>query len=274
MIGVHIRDQRYLKSSSKISRYDKKLLDNSDIIQVFVSNNDNIKPIKNYSGKYIVHASYTINLSKEWNEYSIHIIQLINEISLAYKLGALGIVVHMGKKLDLSFECAYNNMYTSLLFVHEQTRDNPILIYLETSTGQGSELCYKIEDFAHFYKKFKRHKKKSVNDRFRICLDTCHIFAAGYNLTSELSIKIYLEVFEELIGIRYINLIHLNDSKNELGSNIDRHENIGQGYIGKNALKYIAKYFHKLNIPIILETPYENILNDLKFIKKNIIPRM
>lgn len=271
MIGVHIGDKNYLKSTKdlEITSYDKKLLDNSNIIQVFVANMNNVTKIKGYYGDYIVHASYTINLAKNWDEYSIHIIQFIKELNLAYKLNALGIVVHMGKQMDLTKEDAYNNMYTSLLYICEQTQKKcPITIYLETSTGQGSELCYKIEDYAYFYKKFIRHKNKDISNRFRLCLDTCHIFAAGYDLTSELSIKMYLEVFEELIGIRYINLVHLNDSKNELGSNIDRHENIGQGYIGKNQLKYIATYFNKLNVPIILETPHENIFNDLEFIKK------
>ena len=208
------------------------------------------------------------SLAREWDEYSVHVNQFIKEIILAHKLHAEGIVVHMGKQMELSKEDAYNNMYSCLLYIHQQTKkDSPVTIYLETSTGQGSELCFKIEDYAYFFKKLLRHKNKEISDRFRLCVDTCHIFGAGYDLTTEASIKMYLEAFEELIGIRYINLIHLNDSKMELGSNVDRHENIGAGYIGKEGLKYIVKYFKKINVPIVLETPYENILQDLEFIK-------
>jgi apurinic endonuclease APN1 len=269
MMGVHMNDFQILSTvtESEINPYDKKLLEKSNIIQVFVANLDYVNKIKGYNGKYIVHASYTINLARNWDEYSVHVNQFIKEITLAHKLHADGIVVHMGKQLELTIEDAYNNMYSCLLYIHQQTKkDSNIPIYLETSTGQGSETCYKIEDYAYFYKKLVRHKNKEISDRFRLCVDTCHIFAAGYDLTSESSIKMYLEAFEELIGIRYINLIHLNDSKNELGSNVDRHENIGQGHIGKDSLKYIASYFKNINVPIILETPYENILDDLEYI--------
>lgn len=268
MIGVHINDFMNMEKNKLVNLYDQKLLNNSDIIQVFVSNKNHVEKINKYKGKYIVHSNYTINLARNWDEYSVHVTQFIKEINLAYKLNAEGIVVHMGKQMDLTKEDAYNNMYTCLLYIHEKTKkDSPVTIYLETSTGQGSELCHKIEDYAYFYKKLLRHKNKEISDRFRLCLDTCHIFGAGYDLTTESSIKMYLEAFEELIGLRYISLIHLNDSKNELGSNVDRHENIGDGHIGKEGLKYIVSYFKNLNIPIILETPYDKILEDLEYIK-------
>lgn len=184
---------------------------------------------------------------------------------MAHKLNAIGIVIHMGKQLDLSITEAYNNMYTSLLYVHNQTKDkfSSVKIFLETSTGQGSELCYKLEDLAYFYKKILRHKNQSLNDRFRLCLDTCHIFAAGYDLSKESTILLYLEALEELIGIRYVGLIHLNDSKNTQGSHIDRHENIGIGHVGKEGLMIFAKYFKNINVPIILETPDEKLRDDL-----------
>lgn len=268
MNGAHINDF----DENKLNNEDLALLNDSSIIQVFVANKkyENINALskKIYSGKYVVHASYTINLARNWDEYSIWIHQFINEIISAHKLNAIGIVIHMGKQLELSKEDAYNNMYTSLLYVNQQTQKyKSVKIFLETSTGQGSELCYKLEDFAYFFKKLLRNKNEEINSRFRICLDTCHVFAAGYDLSKEASVLLYLEAFEELIGLRYINLIHLNDSKNEVGSNIDRHENIGDGKIGKDSLLFIAKYFNKLNVPIILETPSLHLYRDLKMLK-------
>jgi deoxyribonuclease-4 len=261
MIGIHVNNNIVdAKENINISK--------CNILQLFVpSNKNSITGIKNYNGKYVVHASYTINLARDWDEYSIWINQFIKEIILAYQLNAIGIVIHMGKHLDLTKEEAYNNMYTSLLYIHQQTiKYNSVKILLETPTGQGSEICYKLEDFAYFFKKISKNKIKHINERFGICLDTCHIFAAGYDLSKESSILLYIEAVEELIGLRYISLIHLNDSKNEIGSNVDRHDNIGMGKIGKDGLLFIANYFNKINVPIVLETPYDNITNDLNLI--------
>lgn len=265
-IGAHINDNNIDNSD---------LINNSNIIQVFVPYRN--KKNNSYKGEYVVHASYTINIAKKWDEYSSWIIQFIHEIEMAHKLNAIGIVIHMGKQLDLSTTDAYNNMYTSLIYVHNYTKDkySSVKIFLETSTGQGSELCYKLEDYAYFFKKFIRHHNKELSERFRLCLDTCHIFAAGYDITTESRVLLYLEALEELIGTRYVGLIHLNDSKNDQGSHIDRHENISnnKGYIGKDGLIAFAKYFKKLNVPIILETPNNDnnndILKDLLLIKNH-----
>lgn len=222
--------------------------------------------IKNNKMKFVVHASYTINLAREWGEYSASIQQFISQIVAAYDLGAEAIVVHMGKRMELEKDEAFNNMYSGLIYVHDQTKKKPIKILLETSTGQGSEICFKLEEFAYFFKKLSRNKNKEISERFGICVDTCHIFAAGYDLTTKSSIYMYLEAFEELIGLRYIYLIHLNDSQKELGQNIDRHANIGYGFIGETGLVEFAKYFKNLKIPIVLETPDEHIDNDLKLL--------
>lgn len=244
---------------------NKNVLKLSNVIQVFTA--DCNKRLPDYQGKYVVHAPYTINLAKDWDEYSIQINQFIREIEIAHELGALGVVIHMGKQLELSTEAAYNNMYSALLYVHSQTlKYSSVKIFLETSTGQGSEICYKLEDLAYFIKKLIHHRNKQVAERFRICLDTCHVFAAGYDLRKKEKIDMYLEAFEELIGIHYISLIHLNDSLNELGSNVDRHNNIGKGFIGSEGLLYIKDYFHKLKVPIVLETPHPLMLEDLKMI--------
>jgi deoxyribonuclease-4 len=271
-LGAHISSNpAYLLESAK---YILKV--GGNLVQIFVDpllvskKSSEYKEFKGFiikNGiKLIIHASYTINLAREWDEYSTGIQQFIAEINASYELGADAIVVHMGKKLELEKGEAYNNMYMSLLHVHDQTKNSPIKILLETSTGQGSEICYKIEEFAYFFKKLSKNKNKAISSRFGICVDTCHIFAAGYDLSTKSAVYMYIEAFEELIGLRHINLIHLNDSKRELGSNVDRHENIGQGFIGKGGLLEFAKYFKGIGVPIVLETPGENIILDLKVI--------
>jgi len=217
------------------------------------------KWLNNNNMKCVIHSSYLVNLSKDWNTTSWWIRSLILEIEYASKMGAYGVVVHCGKKLELSDKQGYNNMYTSILYVLNSTSDTNVELILETPAGQGSEMCYRLEDFAFFYRKFKNVDKK-LSNRFKICIDTCHIFAAGYDIRTREGVKSYLESFEELIGLKYVSLIHLNDSKCGLGCRKDRHENIGKGMIGKKGLLAFFKYF-KNKVPIVLETPYFNDSN-------------
>lgn len=215
----------------------------------------------------IVHSSYTHNIARSWDYHSWWLKNMELEIEYASVLGAKYIVIHLGKSLDLSKEEAYNNMYTFLVHLHSKTlKYIHIKILLETSTGQGSELCYKLEDLSHFYKKISNSINRDFKKRIKLCVDTCHIFSAGYDIRTTNSIKLYFEAFEELIGLRYIYLLHLNDSKVELGKQVDRHANIGKGYIGYKSLSKIFEMFKRLNIPIVLETPgdgYKTEINKL-----------
>lgn len=261
MYGIHIID-----SPSQINFEIDRIIDmGANLVQLFVFPSLKDKTVYDIFKKNlitnkvhcVVHASYTINLAANWDMYSWWILQFIGQIEVAHQIGAFGIVIHCGKQLDLTKEQALNNMYTSLLYIHNQTKKySKVKIFIETSTGQGSELCYKIEDLAYFFKKFSLHKKEDIKDRFRICIDSCHIFASGYDIRTKGTIDMYLDTFEELIGLKNIALIHLNDSKKDLGSNVDRHESLGKGYIGKIGLKYFADFFKKMNVPIILETPF------------------
>jgi len=146
--------------------------------------------------------------------------------------------------------------------------NSDLKIFIETSSGQGSELCYKLEDLVYFFKKLLRNKK--VTNKFMLCLDTCHLFSSGYDLTTIGTVKMFFEIIDELIGINKIGLIHLNDSKTKIGSRIDRHECLGKGYIGMRGLIEFCNYASKYNIPIILETEtYEEEIKLLTNIFKN-----
>jgi len=269
LIGLHI-DSTPETLSNEIEKYKDKC----GIIQLFVSKAKKNKKyyeelkdlIKKYNIKVSIHISYIINLSKDSTKFIWWIHQMADEIKLAEKLGAFVVVVHLGKQLDLDLDVALNNMYINLIKVASLVENTKIKILFETSTGQGSEMLFKLEDLAKFYSKLKENKL--LSDRIGICLDTCHIFNAGYDISDKKKINKYLDDFEKLIGINEIKLIHLNDSKNKVDSRLDRHANIDHGYIGKDGLIVIVKFFTKLGVSIVLETPDEYIEDDLELLKK------
>ena len=265
LIGIHI-DSSPNSIIDQIEYYNNK---NYKALQLFVFTNKKYKefyePIKKIIKKLgvilSVHISYTINIASDPNNYSWGIMQFIEEIKIASYIGAYAVVVHLGKQLDLSKEVALNNMFINLLRVLDITKKLDIKILIETSTGQGSEMCYDLDELAKFYNKIK-------NNRIGICLDTCHIFNAGYDIRTKKTTEIYLKNFEDKIGINSIKLIHLNDSSNDIGKHIDRHQNLGRGYIGIEGIKQIIMFFTSLNIPIVLETPDEFINDDLTILSR------
>jgi deoxyribonuclease-4 len=188
---------------------------------------------------------------------------LIDELNYASKMGAIGCVIHLGKHLELTKKMAIENMLESLIYVIENTPSN-ILLIIETSSGQGTELCYKLNKFKYFYEMFPIKYRKRIG----ICIDSCHVFAAGYDLRTRENVINFFDVFSKMIDLKKVVLFHLNDSKKELGSRVDRHEILGKGHIGTEGLIQIIKICYKLNIPIILETPRIDFTSELKLIKK------
>lgn len=267
IFGLHI-DSTPTNILDEINKFK-----NNKIIQLFVSlaksNKKYYEEIKNkYKGKILfsVHISYIINIALDSSKHNWWIRNFVDQIKIADYIGAFCVVIHLGKSLDLSIESAMNNMYINLLKVHNMLGNISTKILIETSTGQGTEMCYKLEDLARFYNKFKLNSK--LTDRFGICLDTCHIFNAGYDIRTKKGVSDYLTEFDTLIGVENIKLIHLNDSKNILGAKVDRHENLTKGFIGKEGLEQIIILFSKLEVPLVLETPDEYLEDDFKFINK------
>lgn len=255
MLGIHVKTKR-LNGLETSLKYAHKI--NCTHIQLF--NNDIGKDIpmkkllKKNNLKLIIHSPYIFNIANTFNPHDWKMKYLLLELDDAKKNGASGYVIHMGKQMNLPKETAYGNMYKTLKFASQKT-NSQFQIFLETTAGQGTELCYKLDDLAYFYNKIK--KDKSL-DNIKICLDTCHLFAAGYDLRTKKNIKIFIKKFNELIGLESVGLIHLNDSINELDSRKDRHMNIGNGYIGLVGLKFFYDCFAKIGVPSILETPIEN----------------
>jgi len=190
---------------------------------------------------------------------------LLKNLYIAHIINALGIIIHSGKYIDNNINDAINYMYYSIKFLIKNIIKNKwnVLIYFELGSGSGTDIIItennSLIQFIKFYNKFKPKYKKYL----KLCIDTCHIFAAGYDIRNKKNIKKLLNEIKNDVEIENVGLIHLNDSYYEYNSKKDRHCNIGDGYIGYNNLIYFIKKFKKYNIPIILETDndYKKMLN-------------
>ena len=136
------------------------------------------------------------------------------------------------------------------------------MILLENTAGQKNSVGSDFKQLAEIFSKCKPEKK------FGVCLDTCHAFVAGYDLRTKSAVKNTMKKFDETVGIKNLKILHLNDSKGELNSNRDRHDHIGLGEIGKEGLGEIIKIMNENNIPIVLETPIDDIRDDFENIKQ------
>ncbi len=199
-----------------------------------------LKLIENVIDKnnIIVHAPYIINLANG-NEFAHQFLQL--EIDRLVQLGLDKLVLHPGSAVKLPKEEAMSNIINGL----NKIDNKGVTILLETMAGKGTEIGRNFEEL----------KEIIDNTKYElgVCLDTCHLNDAGYDLNNFDQI---LDQFDKTIGLKYIKCIHINDSKNDLGMKKDRHENFGFGTIGYDNLINII-YNEKLkNVPKILETPY------------------
>lgn len=204
-------------------------------------------------GNVIVHAPYIINLANDGSSYDFAIKFLKEEIKRVDSLGMKYLVLHPGSHVGLGIDKGLDNIINGLNFVLSE--DNDVIVCLETMAGKGSELGTSFEQIKKIIDGVK------LNNKLMVCLDTCHINDAGYDLNNFDEI---LDEFDRVIGLDKLACIHVNDSKNEKGSHKDRHENIGLGTIGfDNLIKVI--YNERLDgIPKILETPYIGDTDDSK----------
>ena len=196
-----------------------------------------------YFNNVIVHAPYIVNLANEKNfDFSINFLK--EEINRVEQLGFDKVVLHPGSHVGIGSDKAIENIIYCL---NKVLIDTPVKILLETMAGKGTEVGINFYEIKKIIDGVK--SKKNIG----VCLDTCHIHDAGYDLNDFDSV---LSDFDKIIGLDKLLCIHINDSKNVIGAHKDRHENIGYGHIGfDNILNVI--YNEKLkNIPKILETPY------------------
>ena len=192
----------------------------------------------------IVHAPYIINLCNE-NNFLFSVDFLKQELDRCAELGMKRIVLHPGSSVGMDREDAINNIIRGLNIVLEKDLD--VMICLETMAGKGTEVGKSFEDIKIIIDGILK------KDRIGVCLDTCHIHDAGYDIGN---IDNVLDEFDKVIGLDKLQCIHINDSKNERGAHKDRHENIGFGYIGFDNLMSVIYNKRLLGLPMILETPY------------------
>ncbi len=199
----------------------------------------------------VIHAPYIINLANnlDKDKYLFSINFLCEELNRANMLGVKKVVLHPGSFTSLSLDDGINNIINALNLVIKPNLD--VSICLETMAGKGTEVGFKLEHIKRIIDGVK------YNDKLMVCLDTCHLNDSGYDISN---FNKFLDEFDKIIGIEKIGCVHVNDSKNVLGSRKDRHENIGFGTIGFDSLINIIYNERIENVPKILETPYINKL--------------
>lgn len=206
--------------------------------------------------EFIVHAPYIINLANtvkpETYELAVRFLRL--ELDRASAMGSRILVVHPGAHVGAGTEAGIASVAKGLNEV--LTDDSDCLIALETMAGKGSEIGRTFEELARIYDSVAK------KDRLRICFDTCHTHDSGYDIINDPE-GVFAR-FDQILGKDQIAVFHINDSKNPCGSAKDRHENLGKGCIGFDALNRIVHHPDFQDVPKILETPWIPVDNDLK----------
>lgn len=198
--------------------------------------------------RVIVHAPYIINIANTIKEdtFEFGVTFLKEELKRVSTIGASILVLHPGSHVNAGKEKGLDSIIKGLNSVLDSD-DSNVVIALETMAGKGSECGSSFEELQYILSQI--HKR----DRVGICLDTCHIHDAGYDVSNIDSI---LNELDNQIGLESLKVLHINDSKNKIGAHKDRHENIGKGYIGFDALHTIVHHPRLSSIVKILETPY------------------
>ncbi|WP_344453424.1 deoxyribonuclease IV [Actinocorallia aurantiaca] len=197
-----------------------------------------------------VHASYLVNFGSpnpETLEKSISSVEHAMERAAA--IGALGVVVHTGSAVTQPVEAAMAQIHERLLPLLESLPEDAPGLLLEPMAGQGAMLCATVDQLGPYFEALEHHPLLGV------CLDTCHAFAAGHDLTAEKGVADTLDALVETVGEDRLKLIHANDSKDVCGSRKDRHENIGKGHIGERPFAELLGHPAVAGVPFIIETP-------------------
>ena len=196
------------------------------------------------------HTSYLINLaSPERGKYQMSIKALEHELVRSSQLSIPYVIMHPGSHMGTGEERGLDRIAQGINRVLERTPGIACRLLLETTAGQGSNLGYTFEQLAHI------SNMVEASERLGFCFDTCHVFAAGYDLRTKTAYQETMQAFDSVIGLDRLCVIHLNDAKKGLGSRIDRHEHIGNGAIGIDAFSFIMNDPQLKGRPKILETP-------------------
>ncbi len=196
------------------------------------------------------HANYLINLAATNPVFHANSLRALSEeLTRADQLELAFLVLHPGAHLGAGEEAGLEKIITSINRVFRKIPDVKTRIALETTAGQGSSLGHTFEQIGYILDNVREP------ERLCVCLDTAHVFAAGYDIESEATVGRTFHEFDRVIGLDRLAAIHLNDSKTAPGSRVDRHEHIGKGKIGLEAFRFIMRNSRFRRIPKVLETP-------------------
>ena len=198
-----------------------------------------------------VHAPFLINLgSPTVGTYENSLASTAYSLKRGRQIGAKGVVIHTGSAVDEKhLPTAWKQIHDGMMPVLNALSDEDPWLLLEPTAGQGQSLVKKLEDLTQYFDALEWHPKVGV------CLDTCHVFAAGHDIAVKGGMTQTLDLLVELVGIERIQLIHANDSMDVCGALKDRHQNIGQGEIGEKPFAELLAHPAVANAPLILETP-------------------
>jgi len=198
----------------------------------------------------VAHAGYLPNLaSPDRRVRGRSVSAIADELDRCHALGISALVVHPGSYIRGSLCAGISRVARSLNEILRKCHGYGTAILLETTAGQGTSVGHRFEQLASIRALVYEPKRVGV------CLDTCHVFAAGYDFRTPEKYRVTIDELDSVIGLAHVRCIHVNDSKRELGSRIDRHEHIGKGHIGKHGFAHFLNDPRLAHVPMILETP-------------------
>jgi deoxyribonuclease IV len=201
----------------------------------------------------LAHDCYLINLASPDAElYHRSVETFVIELQRAEALGLSYLVTHPGSATDGDEQGGLARVAKALDEVHRRCPDFRVRVLLETTAGQGNSLGHRFEHLARIL------ELVAEPNRLGVCLDTCHVFAAGYALAPEAEYRATLRAFDRVVGLKRLRAFHLNDSLKPQGSRVDRHAHIGQGHLGLEPFRLLVNDPRFRNRPMVLETPKEN----------------
>jgi len=208
-----------------------------------------------------LHMPYLPNIASQNSKfYSRSIDSIVTELERAEQLGAQYLIIHIGHRMDSSEEAAIEAVIWGINRSFERVK-NSVVLLLEMTAGQGTEIGYTFEQIKRIIDGVQEQRRMGV------CFDTAHSFEAGYDLSKRDGIESTLKSFDQTIGLKQLQLLHLNDSKTPLGSRKDRHWHIGEGYIGVEGFRYLINHPLLKHLPGIMETPRKDTVEDLRNMK-------
>ncbi len=215
------------------------------------------------------HTSYLINLASPDEEKQVmSVAALRQELIRSSRLSIPYVILHPGSHMGSGEEAGITRIAEHVNRIYKDTPEIKTRLLFETTAGQGSSIGYRFEQLAMLLDRVENRKRTGI------CLDTSHIFAAGYDLRDKKTYQETLAAFDHIVGLKHLYVMHLNDSKKGLGSRVDRHEHIGRGQIGIAAFEFVMQDTRLANIPKIIETPKTKGGEDWDAVNLNCLRRL